>query len=685
MATRGNGDRTPRRADPKKPTERRPWQEPVSQQATIDAFSPHVAILDGRGEIIMTNAAWKRFSAANGQLRPSGPENYLEVCDRARDEPAARKVAAGLRAMLAGRITQFTADYPCHSPDQQRWFELHASRYEGPGDGRLLIAHTEVTERQLAEHQLQTHSTMLDEVDVAVMATDLDGRMTHWNRGAERLFGWTREQALGRDTAELELTLDTSPPTGAEGPLRVGRWEGQFKGHRRDGGEFPAYSRIRLIGAGPEESAFVAVCYDMSEQMASARALLEAHSHLKAVTNSMDEGLATLDSEGRLTYMNEAAERLLGFTRAELKGKVLHELTHHRRPDGTPLAVEDCPIREARCGGQTVRVDDDIFIRRDGSELAVSYTASPFATDEGLEGCALVFRDISEMKKRDQQLRRDAHKLTRIDAITSALAEDRLTLYSQPIVDVQSTRVVQRELLLRMREPDGTIEAPGTFLPVAEEYGLIGEIDRWVITQGIALAAAGTPVELNVSGCSVGDHLLLDHIRACLLRTGADPGQIVFELTETAFVTDQQAACTFADALHELGCKLALDDFGTGYGSFTYLKQLPVDYLKIDLEFIRDVAFNDASRHLVEAVVGIAGSFGLATVGEGVEDAECLEILARLGVDFAQGYHLGRPSPIGVSPTHAPAPEDPLPPAPARRQPGPSGERRHGPSSRTHG
>ena len=121
---------------------------------------------------------------------------------------------------------------------------------------------------------------------------------------------------------------------------------------------------------------------------------------------------------------------------------------------------------------------------------------------------------------------------------------------------------------------------------------------------------------------------------------------MVFEITETAILEDEAAAERFADRLRNLGCKLALDDFGTGYGGFTYLKQLPVDYLKIDIEFVRDLATNPASRHVVEAVVGLARGFGLKTVGEGVEDPEAYSLLRELGVDYAQGYHIARPAPL---------------------------------------
>jgi len=294
-----------------------------------------------------------------------------------------------------------------------------------------------------------------------------------------------------------------------------------------------------------------------------------------------------------------------------------------------------------------------MFIRRDGRELPVAYTSSPFETADEVEGCVVVFDDISERKETEGRLQREADKLAWIARIQDALAEDRFVLHAQPIVDVGSGDVVQNELLLRLREPDGNIIGPGAYLHVAEDYGLIGDIDRWVVQQGIALAAEGRPVEINLSARSVGDQDILDHIEACLASSGADPSLIVFEITETAIVEDEDAALVFTERLHTIGCKLALDDFGTGYGGFTYLKQLPVDYLKIDIEFVRDLAVNPASRHVVEAVVGLARGFGLKTVAEGVEDAEAYELLREIGVDLAQGYHIARPGPLENATTGA--------------------------------
>jgi len=175
---------------------------------------------------------------------------------------------------------------------------------------------------------------------------------------------------------------------------------------------------------------------------------------------------------------------------------------------------------------------------------------------------------------------------------------------------------------------------------------LITEIDRWVIDRSTEIAAAGEAVQINVSARSVSDPSLVDYVRAAVLRTGADPELIVFEITETTLVSDEAAARAFVERLHLLGCKIALDDFGTGYGGFSYLKQLPVDFLKIDVQFVGDLRTSSASRSVVQAIVSLAAGFGLKTVGEGVEDRETLDLLRELGVDYGQGFHIGRPAPL---------------------------------------
>jgi EAL domain-containing protein (putative c-di-GMP-specific phosphodiesterase class I) len=232
-----------------------------------------------------------------------------------------------------------------------------------------------------------------------------------------------------------------------------------------------------------------------------------------------------------------------------------------------------------------------------------------------------------------------------VGRIREALDEDRLVLYSQPIVPLTGSKPSE-ELLLRMVGRNGEIIGPGAFLDVAEKYGLIGEIDRWVVGQAVHRAAAGYHVGANLSAESMQTLDLVALIEREIEQTGADPSNLVFEITETALMRDIDKGEAFARSIVDLGCSLALDDFGTGFGTFTHVKRLPIKYLKIDIEFVRDLVASPANQHVVKAIVNLAQGFGCQTIAEGVEDAETLKLLQDFGVDFAQGFHLGRPAPL---------------------------------------
>jgi EAL domain-containing protein (putative c-di-GMP-specific phosphodiesterase class I) len=275
----------------------------------------------------------------------------------------------------------------------------------------------------------------------------------------------------------------------------------------------------------------------------------------------------------------------------------------------------------------------------------VAYTSAPFQSADG-GGSVVVFSDVTRARNEQQRLEDKIERLSQVRDLHDALREDRLELFAQPIIDLTSRTTISHELLLRMRERDGSLRSPGTFLAAAESTGLVRELDRWVIRQAARLAGDGHRVEFNISATSLGDPGLYDELVAALREFDADPSCIVVELTETALMQDESLGTTFVQRVGALGCEVALDDFGSGYGGFGYLKNLPVDYLKIDMEFVTDLRTNVASRHVVEAVVGLAGAFGNRTVAEGVEDDETLEIVAAMGVDYAQGYGIGRPAPL---------------------------------------
>jgi EAL domain-containing protein (putative c-di-GMP-specific phosphodiesterase class I) len=187
---------------------------------------------------------------------------------------------------------------------------------------------------------------------------------------------------------------------------------------------------------------------------------------------------------------------------------------------------------------------------------------------------------------------------------------------------------------------------PAAFLPAAERFGLIGVIDEWVAEQAINLAAAGHRVTVNLSAKTVSDSAQVNLIRSAVLANARAAENLIFEITETAVADNLDAARTFAIRMRQLGCAIALDDFGVGHGTFTYLRRLPIDYLKIDREFVRDLLSDDESRQVIEAIVGVADQFDVLTIAEGVEDQATLDAVRRMGVDYAQGYWTGRPAPL---------------------------------------
>ena len=247
---------------------------------------------------------------------------------------------------------------------------------------------------------------------------------------------------------------------------------------------------------------------------------------------------------------------------------------------------------------------------------------------------------------------RGSTRLAEAERIRRALEQDRLILYCQPILDLGTNQIYQYELLLRLPDEDrGEPLPPSAFLYGAERFGLIQSIDGWVVRKAIALisahARAGDRLVLhvNLSGKSIGDRKLAALIEEALAEGGIDPARLTFELTETAAIANVENAKAFATRLRAKGCQFALDDFGAGFGSFYYLKNFPFDCLKIDGDFIRSLATSPMDRLVVEAIVSIARGMGKKTVAEFVADEETVGLLRDIGVDCAQGYHIGIPKP----------------------------------------
>ena len=259
----------------------------------------------------------------------------------------------------------------------------------------------------------------------------------------------------------------------------------------------------------------------------------------------------------------------------------------------------------------------------------------------------MVFSDITERKARERDLQEQIDSLDWVHRTRQALVGERLVLFAQPIVELASGKTSHFELLLRMRDESAGVIPPGEFLPACERHGLITEIDRWVIRSALAVAATGHQISLNLSAASATCHETIGCFRRAFTDSGADPRLVTVELTETALIEDAETAKQVVEAISQLGCSFALDDFGTGFGGFTHMKRLPVDYLKIDVEFVSDLVDSEASRNVVKSIVSLASDFKQRTIAEGVEDEATLELLREYGVDYAQGYFLGRPGPVG--------------------------------------
>jgi diguanylate cyclase (GGDEF)-like protein len=229
--------------------------------------------------------------------------------------------------------------------------------------------------------------------------------------------------------------------------------------------------------------------------------------------------------------------------------------------------------------------------------------------------------------------------------IKDALKERRLVLAYQPIFRLETGRTAHYEALLRLRDDGGGLVGPTAFLPAAEQFGLLPQLDSWVVDEVLELLRGREDVEVfvNLSGASLGEEGHLQSIEDRIRESGIGAGRLAFEVTETTAVRDMIAAREWMRRLRDLGCRFALDDFGIGFSSFSYLQSLPADYVKIDGSFIRDLDTNLANRALVRAIDTVAHTLGKETIAEQVENLGSVQVLRELGVEFGQGFALGEP------------------------------------------
>ena len=569
-----------------------------------------LAVFSPDGRFLEASAAWERtLGWAPEEL--IGRSVLELVVDE--DRPTTR---AGAESALAGEDSPPEVVSRVRAKDgSARW--LLWSVHQGP-DGALHAVAKDISDRHEQQALRERREAQLNDAErlARVGSWEVDfasGRYTLSESLRELLALDDRESGFiervhPEDRARVEQAIARAEPA----DFRVLLPGGKIL-------ECSSLARPVLDPAGAQ-TGLLGTIKDVTEELRAEALLRRSEERFRQGFDNAPIGMALIDPETlRYLRVNDAFCAMAGQTR-----EVLGELPSTESADGEKL-----------------------YLRPDGSEVWASVSVVPVREPGGdVDVLFAQMVDITERKARESELSAQLDEIGGLGEIRRAFAEDRFELHAQPIVDLVTGETVQRELLIRMRAADGSLVPPGDFLPIAEKYGAIRDIDRWVIAQGVGYAARGIDVEINISAASIGDPELIAVIERELARTGADPSRLVFEITETALIEQTEVAVGLAETLRALGCRFALDDFGTGYGGFHYLKHLPMDFLKIDREFVRDAMSSEGDQHVIRAIVGLAQGFGLQTIGEGVEDAATLELLREFGVDHAQGFHLGRPAPL---------------------------------------
>ena len=374
------------------------------------------------------------------------------------------------------------------------------------------------------------------------------------------------------------------------------------------------------------------------------------------------------------TCGHQAGDELLRQVGTQLR-KVVQFGDIVSRLGGDEFGILLCSIESDEAVGVAKRVCQDIASIRFawgsysfaiGASVGVSvinsWTRHPDAALREADSACYAAKDKGRNRvhlyaENDRQLSKRHGEMRWLSRINKALDEDRLRIVQQRIAPIQpGIHRDMAEILVRIESPEGEQIAPGAFIPAAERYNLMPLVDRWVIRKVLEQLAGGNaehdPIErytINLSGLSLGDPDFLSYIVKEFERLSVDPRRICFEVTETAAVASYTRAVRFMSLLREIGCRFALDDFGSGMSSFGYLRELPVDYLKIDGMFVRNLEIDPFHRAIIKSIIDVDHAAGMQTIAEHVDSDGALDILRELGADYVQGFFIDRPVPFGAN------------------------------------
>jgi diguanylate cyclase (GGDEF)-like protein/PAS domain S-box-containing protein len=612
-----------------------------------------------------------------------------------------------IRDHVAGKTALFESTHRMrHRNGDWRWVVSRAKAQLDP-HGRLLrlvgVEH-DVTERRLYEEALfrekESAQITLQSIGDGVVTTNAASVIDYINPVAEELTGWKLEEAMGKPVEDIFRAFHEETCEPLENPLTVAiRRARPIKSVRpmllirRDGNELYVESTAAPIRDGAGRTAGgVLVFHDVSESRELNRRLSYHASHdlltglvnRREFENRLERALKSAkarESSYALCYLDldqfkivndscghSAGDALLGQVGALLKSKVRWRDTLSRLGgDEFGVLLESCSLDEAMRMAETLREavrnfrftwEERVFrlgasvgvvpITADNEDVASVISAADSACQAAKEQGR---NRVHSFAENDIELMRRRREMQWAARINAALEEGRFELFRMTIQPLQKPEIgAHYELLLRMRDENGRIVAPDNFIVAAERYGITPNIDRWVIENAFRWLVSEADererlamCSINLSGQSLGDDKFLPFVIDQFQKSGIEAHKICFEITETAAVASFSQANRFIHALKELGCKFALDDFGTGLSSFGYLKHFPVDYLKIDGSFVREILHDPIDREMVRSINEIGHLTGKQTIAEFAENAEIIQMLTSIGVDFAQGYGIAQP------------------------------------------
>ena len=609
---------------------------------------------------------------------------------------------------LEGETEHFECEFRMRHKDGRWLWVLDRGKVIARDDDgrplRMIGTHTDITEhRQLTEALQEEKERLritLDSIGDGVICTDAQGFVTFINPMAETLTGWVAAEAIGESCEAVFSVVDESGDAGRPCVVReclselapVERDEGQVL-TTRGGGRFDVEAIAspvckpsgELIGA-------VLVFQDVTRArtlqkqltvMASQDALtglanrvaFEVRLSALCATTSQEGGehaIGFIDLD-RFKIINDTAGHAAGDALLREIGRIVRE--HLRRADlvarlgGDEFAFlfTDCSLDEAArigerlleriarvrfsWGGRIYEVGASMGVAKIDAETPLAVDVMSRADVACYAAKAAGRNRVSVYHPSEGDARRHHAELHTVAGIRAALESDRFVVHAQEIRDLRPAGALQRhaELLVRMVDDEGRLVMPGSFIPAAERYGLMGAIDRWVIREVLhrhgpaILAVPRLAVSINLSANSLEDPGLVDFLTAELDRSVLPPHRIRFEITETSLINNLATAGKLVADLAAAGFAIMLDDFGAGVSSFSYLERFPADYIKIDGGFVRKLRENSIDRAIVESINDIGHKIGAITVAEFVEDAETLELISEIGIDMAQGFHIARP------------------------------------------